>query len=175
MSLSALAPFDKKGRVRMVVETPRGSSIKFKFDEVEGVFTISRTLSQGVTYPFDWGFIPSTQSDDGDPIDALCLHTHGSYPGVVLPCRCLALLDVDQKGATSRVNNPRLILAPSWEGEKGREGELALSGRLKAELERFFLNATFLTDKDARIGSWHDAAAAEALIRAKTRKLNAQE
>ncbi len=174
MPLSALAPFDKKGRVRMVVETPRGSSIKFKYDEVDGIFTISRTLSQGVTYPFDWGFIPSTQSDDGDPIDGLCLHTHGSYPGVVLPCRCVALLDVDQKGATSRVNNPRLILAPSWEGAKGCVDELALSDRLKAELERFFLNATFLTDKDARIGAWHDAAAAEALIHANTRKPTAR-
>lgn len=83
----------------MVVETPRGSSIKFKYDDRAGIFTISRTLALGVVYPFDWGFIPRTMSDDGDPIDALCLHTHGTYPGIVLPCRCLALLDVDQKGA----------------------------------------------------------------------------
>ena len=82
MTISTLEPFDKKGRVQMVVETPRGSPIKFKYDDRAEIFTISRTLSQGVVYPFDWGFIPNTMSDDGDPIDALCLHAHASYPGI---------------------------------------------------------------------------------------------
>src|SRR5262245_30234638 len=92
MTISTLEPFAKKGRVQMVVETPRGSPIKFKYDDRAEIFTVSRTLSQGVVYPFDWGFIPNTTSDDGDPIDALCLHAHASYPGIVLPCRCIAVL-----------------------------------------------------------------------------------
>lgn len=161
-----LDPFDRKGRVRMVVETPRGSAIKFKIDEEMGLFTVSRGLAAGVTYPFDWGFVPGTKSEDGDPVDAFCLHSHATFPGALLPCRCLALVSVDQKASNGRVGNPRLILAPAWQGAQALEIDTELSERAKSELEQFFLNATLFTGKDVRIVGWEDAAAAEAYIRA---------
>lgn len=161
---SKLEPFDRKGRVQMVVETPRGSSIKFKLDDESGIFTVSRSLAAGIAYPFDWGFIPGTVSEDGDPVDALCLHSNASFPGAVLPCRCLALVSVDQKGSRGRVGNPRLILAPAWDGGDVLEIGTALPERVKSELETFFLNATLFTDKDARIVGWQDAAAALAYV-----------
>lgn len=163
-TLSKLPPFDGKGRVQMVVETPRGSGIKYKFDEGQGIFTVSRSLSAGVSYPFDWGFVPGTRSEDGDAVDALCLHAQASFPGAVLPCRCLALVSVDQMSSKGRVANPRLILAPDWEGANALEVDCTLSERAKAELERFFLNATLFTAKDVRILGWHDAAAAESYL-----------
>jgi inorganic pyrophosphatase len=164
-SLSKLDPFDSKGRVQMVVETPRGSPIKFKLDEEQEVFTVSRSLAAGLVYPFDWGFVPGTRSDDGDPLDALCLHRDASFPGALLPCRCLALVAVDQMSSKGRVSNPRVILAPAWEGTQALEIDTALSERAKSELERFFLNATLFTTKDARIAGWEDGAAAESFIR----------
>ncbi|WP_072396853.1 inorganic diphosphatase [Hyphomicrobium sp. CS1GBMeth3] len=167
--VSELEPFDDKGRVQMVVETPRGSTIKFKYDEAKGVFTISRNLAAGIAYPFDWGFIPGTLSEDGDAVDALCLHREATYPGVVLPCRCLALVSVDQMSSRGRVANPRLILAPDWQGTQSLNVESELSDRAKSELERFFLNATLFTDKDARILGWHGAEAAESYLRKSTR------
>lgn len=163
-ALFKLEPFDAKGRVRMVVETPRGSAIKFKLDEESGIFTVSRSLAAGIAYPFDWGFVPGTVSEDGDPVDALCLHSYATFPGAVLPCRCLALVSVDQKGPKGRVGNPRLILAPAWDGGDVLEIGTELSERVKAELEKFFLNATLFTDKDARIVGWQDAAAAEVYL-----------
>lgn len=164
-SVSKIEPFDGKGRVQMVVETPRGSTIKFKYDEAMGSFTISRSLAAGIAYPFDWGFVPGTLSEDGDAVDALCLHSEPTYPGVVLPCRCLALVAVDQMSSRGRVENPRLILAPAWQGTQSLNVENSLGERAKAELERFFLNATLFTDKDARILGWHDAEAAESYLR----------
>ncbi|WP_334148561.1 inorganic diphosphatase [Hyphomicrobium sp.] len=161
----SLAPFDAKGRVQMVVETPRGSSIKFKLDEERGVFTVSRSLAAGITYPFDWGFVPGTRSEDGDPVDALCLHSHPSFPGAVLPCRCLALVSIEQKGLEGRVGNPRLILAPAWDGGDVLEIGAELTGRVKAELETFFLNATLFTDKEARVVGWQEADAAGRYLR----------
>jgi inorganic pyrophosphatase len=161
---SNLEPWDKKGRVQMVVETPRGSTIKFKLDEKKGVFTVSRSLAAGIAYPFDWGFVPGTLSEDGDPVDALCLHSVATFPGAVLPCRCLALVRIDQQGSKGRVGNPRLILAPAWEGGDVLEVGTEISARVKAELETFFLNATLFTDKDARIVGWEDAAAAEVYL-----------
>jgi len=160
-AFSRLEPFDRKGRVQMVVETPRGSAIKFKFEEETGIFTVSRSLAAGIAYPFDWGFVPGTRSEDGDPVDALCLHSLASFPGAVLPCRCLALVKVDQMSSKGRVGNPRLILAPAWDGGDVLETATALSGRVRSELETFFLNATLFTGKDARIVGWEDAAAAE--------------
>jgi inorganic pyrophosphatase len=79
-SIEKLPPFDAKGRVQMIVETPRGSAIKYKLDEVSGLFTVSRSLTAGLSYPFDWGFVPGTRSEDGDPVDALCLHPYASFP-----------------------------------------------------------------------------------------------
>jgi len=160
-------PYDKKGRVQMVVETPRGSAIKFKLDEERGIFTVSRSLALGLTYPFDWGFVPGTKSEDGDPVDALCLHPYPSFPGAVLPCRCLALVDVDQQSSRGRVGNPRVILAPAWDGAQALGIETTLGDRAKAEIETFFLNSTLFTDKDARMTGWRDAAAAETYIREK--------
>lgn len=167
-AFAKLEPFDAKGRVQMVVETPRGSTIKFKLDDEKGIFTVSRSLAAGIAYPFDWGFVPGTLSEDGDPVDALCLHSHASFPGAVLPCRCLALVSVDQKGSKGRVGNPRLILAPAWDGGDVLEVGTKLTDRVKSELETFFLNATLFTDKDARIVGWQDAAAAQAYLK-KTR------
>lgn len=163
--LLKLAPFDAKGRVQMVVETPRGSAIKFKLDEKQGVFTVSRSLAAGIAYPFDWGFVPGTRSEDGDPVDALCLHSHATFPGAVLPCRCLALVSVDQNGSQGRVGNPRLILAPAWDGGNVLEIGTELSDRVKSELQTFFLNATLFTDKEARIVGWEDAHSAERYLR----------
>lgn len=167
VDFSKVTPFDHKGRVQMVVESPRGSTIKFKFDERSGTFTVSRSLALGVNYPFDWGFIPGTKGDDGDAVDAACVHHETSFPGVMLPCRCLALVDVDQQGSKGRVSNPRVILAPAWDGGRAFDGELVLSERAKDEIGQFFLNATLFTDKDPRIVGWRDAASAEAFIRQK--------
>jgi inorganic pyrophosphatase len=160
-----LAAFDEKGRVQMVVETPRGATIKYKFDDAHKVFTVSRTLALGVAYPFDWGFIPGTLAEDGDAVDAVCLHDDSTFPGVVLPCRCLAIVDIEQKGGKGRVANPRVILAPDWSGS--RKLDIALSDQSHNEIEQFFLNATLFTNKDARIVGWRDADAAKAYISSK--------
>ena len=165
LSFASLEPFDKNGRVRMVVETPRGSSIKFKFDEALGGFTVSRTLALGITYPFDWGFIPGTMSDDGDALDAMCLSPLATFPGAVLPCRAIAALQINQKGIGSRVNNPRVILAPDWDGARSLGSDLALDAGARSQIEQFFVNATLFTDKDASVGGWLDADRAERLIR----------
>jgi Inorganic pyrophosphatase len=76
---------DKKGDVYVVVETPRGSAAKLEFDPDLQLFTLSKSLILGLSYPYDWGFIPSTEGEDGDPIDALILHdvaTTGPCPQV---------------------------------------------------------------------------------------------
>jgi inorganic pyrophosphatase len=87
--LSNLPAFNEDGSVHAVVEAPKGSLIKLKYESKLRVFTISHSLPLGLSYPFDWGFVPSTQAPDGDPLDIFILHEGSTYPGVVLPCRPL--------------------------------------------------------------------------------------
>jgi inorganic pyrophosphatase len=75
-----------QNHVYAVVETPRGSRVKMEFDPKLGAFTLAKPLFVGLTYPYDWGFIPSTLADDGDPLDVLIIHDAATYPGLVLRC-----------------------------------------------------------------------------------------
>lgn len=63
-----------------VVETPRGSTCKLDFDSELGVFTFAKPLMAGLSYPFDWGFVPSTKAPDGDPLDVLIIHDARTIP-----------------------------------------------------------------------------------------------
>src|SRR5436309_12443708 len=63
-----------RNHVYAVVETPRGSRAKLEFDPKLRAFTLAKPLLVGPTYPYDWGFIPSTEAEDGDPLDVLIIH-----------------------------------------------------------------------------------------------------
>ena len=69
-----LPPFSDDGDLHVVVETPRGSRAKFAHDPKLRAFTLTKSLLTGLTYPHDWGFVPSTKADDGDPIDIMVIH-----------------------------------------------------------------------------------------------------
>lgn len=77
--LDQLPAFAEGDVFHVVVESPRGSSIKLKYSRDLGAMTISRPLASGLVYPFDWGFVPSTHADDGDPVDAAVLWDVSSF------------------------------------------------------------------------------------------------
>ena len=91
MNLLTIPTFSAADIFHVVVESPRGSAVKLKYDPRWNVMAVSRPLILGVTFPFDWGFVPSTKGPDDDPVDALVLWDVSSYPGVVLPCRGTSL------------------------------------------------------------------------------------
>jgi inorganic pyrophosphatase len=78
-----LPAFTEDGDVRVVIETPRGSRAKLAYDPELEAFTLSKSLLVGLTYPHDWGFVPSTKANDGDPLDIMVVHDCGDLPG---PC-----------------------------------------------------------------------------------------
>jgi inorganic pyrophosphatase len=164
-NLAALNPYTDDGNLQMVVETPRGASVKLRYEPKTRIFTVSRALSLGITYPFDWGFIPGTKCEDGDPLDALAIHDSSTYPGVILPCRPLGVVDVTQKAKSGVEENPRLIVMPIWHDRMGEfEKASGLPERLKQEIEQFFVSATFFTGKDVKIKGWRGPKAAAKMV-----------
>jgi inorganic pyrophosphatase len=170
MDLTTIPTFAHGGILHVVVEAPRGSTLKLKYAPRWEVMAVSRPLPLGVAFPFDWGFIPSTAAEDGDPIDAMLLWDVASYPGVVVECRAIGVMQVDQNrsphDSSARVRNDRIMCMPI---EARREGGLidvtGLSSRVRAELEHFASASTALEGKDVRVIGWGDAAAALALVR----------
>jgi len=71
----------------VAIETPRGSRAKFANDAKLEAFTLSKSLLVGLTYPHDWGFVPSTKAEDGDPLDIMVVHDAATTPGLVVTCR----------------------------------------------------------------------------------------
>jgi inorganic pyrophosphatase len=166
--LHTLPAFAAGDALHVVVESPRGSTVKLKYNPALGAMSISRPLALGLSFPYDWGFVPSTRGADGDPLDAIVLWDVATYPGVVIECHALALLNVEQRGGDGgRLRNDRLILRPT---EARREadvpGAAALSPRVRAELESFLLASTALEGKDARVLGWEGGDAVLDLIRA---------
>jgi inorganic pyrophosphatase len=154
--LTSLPAFDGDKALRVVVESPRGSALKLEYAPEHGLFTVARSLPLGMVYPFDWGFIPGTLAADGDPVDALALHPTPSYPGVVLPCRLLGMVEVTQKDGRgkSQVNN-RLIATPAWhDALQTVEDARKLPASIRDEIEQFFVSVTALTDKQVKIKGW---------------------
>src|SRR5947208_1534091 len=113
--LLTLPTFADEEAFRVVVESPRGSILKLKYDPELGVITLSRPLIAGLAYPYDWGFVPSTRGPDGDPLDAIIMWDGVSYPGIVLVCRAIGVLRLEQTNPTShkRERNDRIAVLPT--------------------------------------------------------------
>jgi len=90
--------------INAVVEIPSGSSNKYEFDVNLGVFRLDRVLYSPVHYPADYGFIPSTLADDGDPLDILIMISRPTFPGCLLEARPVGMLEmIDDKGIDEKI------------------------------------------------------------------------
>ncbi len=157
--------------VLVVVETPAGSRVKLKVDPELGHVSVSRPLPLGLHYPFDWGFVPSTRAEDGDPLDAMLYGTRPGQPGTVVPARLLGVLKVEQnkKQGTGRQRNDRLFLAPVPAHGDEPKDVFAFSERVRFELEDFFVWSTRWEKKDLRFLGWGSIEEAEAILSAAER------
>jgi inorganic pyrophosphatase len=95
--------------VHVVVETPGGSRNKFRFDEERGVFALHKMLPIGAAFPFDFGFVPGTRAEDGDPLDVMVLGEEPTFTGCLLTVRLLGSIEADQKERGKVIRNDRLI------------------------------------------------------------------
>jgi inorganic pyrophosphatase len=168
--IDQLLPYDKDDRLQVVVETPRGSALKFDYDTKRRIFRVSRPLPLGVTFPFDFGFVPGTRAPDGDPVDALVLNQLPTYPGILIGCQLLGMVELTELtggGKGKRETNNRLLVRPDWHGGELDEAR-GVPERVRAEIEHFFVSTSFATGKKVKITGWCGTKKAAAYVDAHT-------
>ena len=149
-----LKPFDSddKQLLRVVVETPKGSRNKFAFDPDEHIFELKKVLPAGMTFPYDFGFVPSTLADDGDPVDVLVLMDEPAFPGCVLRCRPIGVIEGEQGNKKDTERNDRIVAveqgAHSWANIRTIDD---LGKHFCRELEEFFVNYHNLEGKKYKL------------------------
>ncbi len=150
-----LPPFTEDGDVQVVVETPRGSRAKFAYDPKLESFALKKSLLTGLTYPHDWGFVPSTKGDDGDPLDIMIIHDATTFPGLVVVCRIIGVLQIEQKSKKKTERNDRFFAVPRRSHSENALRDVGdLTKPIREELEKFFIATDELEDKKLDVIGW---------------------
>jgi len=161
-----LKPVHKSdGILQVIVETPKGSRNKFAFDEKQKIFTVKKVLPAGMTFPYDFGFLPRTQAPDGDPIDVLLLMDEPAFPGIAVRARLLGIIEGEQIEGKKKIRNDRLLAVAEMNHEYAYIKELKdLPRQFVHELEEFFVNYHRLEGKQYKLLGCKDATAAMRMI-----------
>lgn len=129
------------GLLHVIVDTPRGSRIKFKYASEKRSYVPSHLFPAGTHFPFDFGSIPSTLAEDGDPLDVLVLMEEPSFTGCLVSVRPIGVLEAKQThGAKTNRNDRILGVADVSRLYQEVEGVDDLPPRLLKEIERFFVS-----------------------------------
>lgn len=147
--------------IEAVIEIPLASTNKYEYDKKLGVFRLDRNLHSPVHYPGDYGFIPCTLADDGDPLDVLVLVDEASFPGCVMEVRPVGVMDMldqgvpDEKILAVGRGNPRY--KDVWNYSE-------IYPHMLREITHFFAIYKDLEGKRVEIKGWRDASAARAKV-----------
>ena len=136
-----IAPFDSRDILHVVIETPKNCRNKFKYDPDLGTFTLSKVLPEGMVFPYDFGFVPCSKAEDGDPVDVLLLMDEPVFPGCVVPSRLVGVLEAEQKEDGHKERNDRLVAIAIASREHSDVKTIAdLNDKMIKEIEQFFMN-----------------------------------
>jgi inorganic pyrophosphatase len=167
-NLMELSPFADEGReLNVIIETPKGSRNKFDYDDALGLFKLGGVLPAGASFPFDFGFVPSTTGGDGDPLDVLVLMDEPAFTGCLVRVRLLGVIEAEQTerdGETTR--NDRLIGVAAVSRLHRKVRSLSgLDETLLDEIEHFFVSYNEIKGKEfkplGRFGPKRAAAVVE--------------
>jgi inorganic pyrophosphatase len=147
--------------IRMIVEIPKNSANKYEYDGKLGVFRLDRPLYSPLHYPGDYGFVPGTLAEDGDPLDVLTLMSEPSFTGCLIEVRPLGVLNLvdqsenDQKVVAVPISSPRYEQIHSMD---------QVWPHLRREIEHFFNIYKELEGKETRVEGWLGPMDARKLI-----------
>lgn len=143
---------ERQAQCRVIVETPKGSRSKFNYDPDTKLFHMKRAMPKGLSFPFDFGFIPSTIGGDGDPLDVLVLMDDPAPVGCLIEVRLIGVIKVEQKENGKTMINDRLlgVAIPSIDYEDVKSIE-RLNRKLVSQIEEFFATYNRQFGKEFRV------------------------
>ncbi len=97
---------------QVIIETPQGSREKYNYDETTKSFMLKKLLPLGMCFPYDFGFIPGTRGEDGDPADAMVISEFKTFPGCRMKCRLIGALKAEQTEKGKTIRNDRFFFIP---------------------------------------------------------------
>lgn len=163
MDLSRIPPEAKPGVLNVLIEIPAGSKNKYEFDKDLQAFALDRVLYSSVQYPYDYGFVPNTLADDGDPLDGMVLMDQPTFPGCVIPARPIGMLEMidggdrDEKILCVPDKDPRFVNVKSLKD---------VSPHRLEEIAEFFKTYKNLEKKVTEILGWKDVDQVAPLVEA---------
>ena len=126
----------------MIIETPKGCRNKYSFDEGQKVFVLKAALPAGMVFPYDFGFVPQTKADDGDPLDVLVLMDEPAFVGCALMARLIGVIEGEQIAPKKDpVRNDRLVAVAETTHLYAKFTKLKdMPKQALREIEEFFVN-----------------------------------
>jgi inorganic pyrophosphatase len=156
----------KKNTVDIIIETPKGCRNKYAYDEELKKFRLKKILPVGAVFPFDFGFIPGTKGEDGDPLDVLVIMDEPAYPGCVIECRIIGALKAKQtEKDEGKEENDRLIAVSTVSTSYSEVQSLKdINENILSEIEHFFISYNKQAGKKFEPHGWANGKEAMQLI-----------
>jgi len=161
MDLSLIPAQPKPGIINVLIEIPGGSKNKYEFDKDMNAFALDRVLFASVKYPYDYGFVPNTLADDGDPLDGMVMMDEPTFAGCVIAARPIGMLlmidggDRDEKILCVPAEDPRYNEVKSIKD---------IAPHRLEEIAEFFRTYKNLEKKVTEIQGWKDVDAVNPLV-----------
>ena len=141
----------ESGNVHAVIDTPKGSHNKYKYDEKLDLLRLEKTLPLGHVFPFNFGYVPSTRGEDGDPMDILVLMEEPAFPGCLVMARLIGVIEAGQVEEQKTMRNDRLIGVATVSRPHSDVKTLSdLNESLVHEIEHFFVSYNQIKGKKFR-------------------------
>jgi inorganic pyrophosphatase len=173
-----LKPFTKKAEenatgiarqgeelLQVIIETPKGCRNKYSFDREQKIYVLKSALPAGMCFPYDFGFVPRTMADDGDPLDVLVLMDEPAFPGCALMARIVGVIEGEQTSSKGTIRNDRLVAVAETAHAYAEIKSLKdVPEQALREIQQFFVNYHQLQGKKYKLLRCGDQRAAEKLI-----------
>ena len=164
-SLADLSQRDEYGNMRCIIETPKGSGIKYRYNAQFDCLEVAKVLPIGMLFPFDFGFFPSTLAEDGDPLDVAVLIDRPCVAGCLLAVKIIGAIEARQKSEERWIRNDRIFAVSLRSPTYGQVGSIHdLPRRWLDDVRAFFLNYAQLTGRELEIIGEHGASKTNDLI-----------
>ena len=153
MDLSRIPPQPKPGLINVLIEITAGSKNKYEYDKDLQAFALDRVLYSSVQYPYDYGFVPNTLADDGDPLDGMVIIDQPTFPGCIIAARPIGMLEMIDGGD----RDEKILCVPDKDPRYARVRSLSdLAPHRLDELAEFFKTYKNLEKKAVEILGWQD-------------------